>query len=602
MILQALTRLFDDLVKRGEARPGWIKTGISYALCISEDGDLEQVISLLMDTGGKNPLPRWFDLPAPVLRHGQVVKSNFLWDHSGYLLGVRVDSKRKLKKSVHYFENSKCLHHQLLDGVDSPAARAVLCFFDRWDPECAASHPALDEDRGKIFSGSGSSVNLIFRFNGRFVHEDPLIDRAWQVHYDQTLHEGPSGQCLVTGVHDIIARTHPSIRNIGSKAESALVSFNEPAFCSYGKEQSYNAPVGKSTAFAYTAALNHLLADWKHVKEISDAKVVCWAEGAEPQYQPFSMTALWGDPPPSGLKNDDLWSAVDRLARGWPCDELRLDPNRPFYILGLAPNAARLSARFFYRDTFGHLMRNIKRHYKDMKMFSSAFKKYDVVFPKALLMATVRKPSPDKKDKKPPTPDPVMSGATMRAIFTGQLYPVALLHETVLRIRAEQDVTWEQASIIKAYYTRLQRYYERQNSPQNVIAVKEGAMGERLDKSCTYQPYVLGRLFAVMERIQVVSAGGSDELNRTIKHSYFSTVATTPNMIFKRLFPLNEHHMKKLKRDDPRSAESLEKVKVDLICKITAPIPDKLEEDASNCFYIGYYHQKQELDTKKGDM
>lgn len=187
-------------------------------------------------------------------------------------------------------------------------------------------------------------------------------------YYDRS--ESEQKRCLVTGQADVIEPTHPSISGVKDAQSSgaSLVSFNAPAFCSYGKEQSYNAPVGKYAAFAYTSALNYLLADRENVQHIGDTTVVCWAEGAEPQYQGFSMAVLWGGAAPKGLKDNDLYGAVKKLAGGLPCDELKLDPNRPFYILGLAPNAARLSVRFFLRDTFGKLMQNINAHHERMEI------------------------------------------------------------------------------------------------------------------------------------------------------------------------------------------------------------------------------------------
>ena len=173
----------------------------------------------------------------------------------------------------------------------------------------------------------------------------------------------------MTGKEDEIAAVHPSVKGVRDAQSSgaALVSFNAPAFCSYGREQNYNAPVGKYAAFAYTAALNHLLADSDHVQHIGDTTVVCWAEGADDAYPGF-FSAVIGGGTYGGLSDNDLRAALKRLANGLPCDDLGVDPNRPFYILGLAPNAARLSVRFFLRDSFGKLMENVNAHYERMEI------------------------------------------------------------------------------------------------------------------------------------------------------------------------------------------------------------------------------------------
>ncbi|MBQ9493481.1 MAG: type I-C CRISPR-associated protein Cas8c/Csd1, partial [Oscillibacter sp.] len=442
MILQALNQYYEDLARAGKiARPGWAKAKISYALCINHNGELEQVVPLLTDTGKKKPLPREFDLPAPVKRTVGIA-ANFLWDNSAYLLGA--DNKGKPERSADCFKACGRFHHQLLDGVDSPAAKAVLRFFDTWIPAEALEHPALQGKPESVMAGA----NLIFRVNGAFPHEEDAIKEAWQNYY--SLEAGERRQCLITGRQDVIAAVHPSVKGVQGAQSSgaALVSFNAPAFCSYGKEQNFNAPVGKSAAFAYTAALNHLLADKEHVQKIGDAAVVCWAEGAEPQYQGFSMAALFGAPPPEGFTDNELYSAVERLAHGLPyeCEEWKLDPNRSFYILGLSPNAARLSVRFFYRDTFGRIMRNVNDHHKRMEIVRPSFDPFETVPMWKMLQETVNLKSRDK------SPSPVMAGATARAIFSGTPYPVSLLENVMLRIRAEREITRGRAAILKAYY------------------------------------------------------------------------------------------------------------------------------------------------------
>ena len=239
MILQALAQYYEDLAKKGKiARPGWAKTKISYALCINENGELEQVVPLLEAAEGKKPQPQQFDLPAPVGRSSTKTVSNFLWDHSGYLLGV--DAKRNPERSVKCFDASKQIHHLLLDDVDSLAAKSILAFFDAWDPSKAREHPALRSDFDAITAGG----NLLLRVNGLFANEDEQIRQAWQTHYDRS--EGKRQQCLITGNEDVIEPTHQKIKGVDGALSNgaAIVSFNAPAFCSYGQEQNYNAPSG----------------------------------------------------------------------------------------------------------------------------------------------------------------------------------------------------------------------------------------------------------------------------------------------------------------------------------------------------------------------
>ena len=582
MILQALTQYYEDLLHRGEiAAPGWSPAKISFALCLDKDGQVTQVIPTMeaVTMGKKTVLrPQSMILPSAVKKTSNAhLLSNFLWEDSSHFLGI--DQKGNIKRSMIAFSTAASLHHTVLDGVDSPAAKAILAFFDTWQPEKAMEHPALSGQYEAVTAGG----NLLFRVDGHYVHEDATIREVWQRYRDGADEDAVRMQCLVTGCEDEITATHPAIKGVRDAQSSgaALVSFNAPAFCSYGREQNYNAPVGKYAAFAYTAALNHLLAKRDNVQVIGDTTIVCWAEGAEPVYQDVFMSFM-SDKMPSTISDNDLRAALKNLAKGRPCEELGVDPNRTFYILGLAPNAARLSVRFFLRDSFGRLMRNVNDHYERLEIVKPAYAKPGVLSLWALLRETVR-------DPKKQVPSPAMAGATARAVFSGGLYPASLLEAVMLRIRAERDVTWGRAAIIKAYLKR--KYADRIDAEHHYISE---VTGMKLNDACNYMPYVLGRLFRVMEEIQLASADWS--LNRSIKDSYFNAAASTPKSAFSKLFPLNEYHAKKLLRDKPGLGRKLNEEKGALSARITESIPARFTQEESNCFYLGYYHQQY---TKK---
>lgn len=569
MILQALTRYYEDLLSRGEiAAPGWAPAKISFALCLNENGELTQIVPTMDEVSkGKKTVfqPQLITLPAAVKRTVSIA-ANFLWDNSAYLLGI--DQKGKPERSRECFATASKLHHTVLDSVDSPNARAILAFFDTWKPEHAAEHPALIRQLDDVTAGG----NLVFRVDGRKVEEDAAIREAWQRYRDG----GESGvkmQCLVTGKEDEIAAVHPSVKGVRDAQSSgaALVSFNAPAFCSYGREQNYNAPVGKYAAFAYTAALNHLLADSDHVQHIGDTTVVCWAEGAEDIYQSFGMAALFGGEVP-GLSDNDLRAALKRLANGLPCDDLGVDPNRPFYILGLAPNAARLSVRFFLRDSFGKLMENVNAHYARLEIAGA---KYSILPLWALLNATVR-------DFKKQVPSPVVSGATLRAVFSGTPYPVSLMEAVLLRIRAERDITWGKAAIIKAYYLKN----PHEDCPKEVLTVS-------LNEASTNPAYTLGRLFSVYEAVQQAANPG---INATIKDKYFNSAAAMPASIFPVLNNLCQKHLRKL---DARQRVYYDKQIMKLKGVLNENYPARMTLAQQGSFDLGYYHQTQKRYTKK---
>ena len=577
MILQALTQLYEDLTARGDiSRPGWSIAKISYALCLDENGNLLQVIPQFDggQVGNKTVLrPKKMELPAAVTRSSGVLP-NFLWDNSSYLLGV--DEKGKPERSLECFYACSDLHHKLLDKVDSPAAKAILLFFDTWQPAQADRCPALTDCWEDLMKGA----NLVFRIGGQFAQEDPAICAAWQAYYDQS--DGIEAQCMVTGKLDTVAIVHPVIKGVvgAQSSGAALVSFNAPAFCSYGKAQSLNAPVGKYAAFAYTSALNYLLADRDNVQRIGDITVVCWAEGADPVYRKYSGALLFGAAPPQGLTDDTLRAAVKRLASGLPCEELALDPNRTFFILGLSPNAARLSVRFFYRNTLGTIMKNVNAHYSRMEIVGNPF---PVTPLWAMLRETVNLHTTDK------SPSPIMAGAVTRSIFSGIPYPASLLEATMLRIRAERNITPGRAAILKAYYLKANELKEPNSQyPEEVLQVS-------LNENSTNIPYTLGRLFAVYENIQERANPG---IKATIKDKYFNSAASTPATIFPILDNLCQKHLRKLD-DGFRISFDRKICKLKNILGEENPLRLTLSEQGS--FYLGYYHQRQAIYTKKED-
>ena len=573
MILQALTRYYEDLLQRGEiAAPGWSPAKISFALCLDKDGQVTQVIPTMEEvTMGKKTVlrPQSMILPSAVKRTVGIA-SNFLWDNSAYLLGV--DQKGKPERSRDCFRVAASLHHAVLDGVDSPAARAILAFFDTWQPKKAMEHPALSGQYETISAGG----NLLFRVDGRYVHEDAVIREAWQRYRDGADEDAVRMQCLVTGREDEIPATHPAIKGVrdAQSRGAALVSFNAPAFCSYGREQNYNAPVGKYAAFAYTAALNHLLADRDNVQVIGNTTIVCWAEGAESVYQDVFMSFM-SDKMPSTISDNDLRAALKNLAKGRPCEELGVDPNRTFYILGLAPNAARLSVRFFLRDSFGRLMRNVNDHYERLEIVKPAYAKPGVLSLWALLRETVR-------DPKKQVPSPAMAGATARAVFSGGLYPASLLEAVMLRIRAERDITWGRAAIIKAYYLKN----PHKDCPEEVLTVS-------LNEASTNIPYTLGRLFSVYEAAQQAANPG---INATIKDKYFNSAATMPASIFPVLNNLYQKHLRKL---ETRQRVYFDKQVSALKGALGESYPTRMTLAQQGAFDLGYYHQTQKRYTKK---
>lgn len=586
MILQALTAYYEQLVRQGKlSAPGWDDSfKVSYELRLNDAGQLLRVVPLLTEkTVGKKTVlaPRAMRVPAHEKRSSGIA-ANFLCDNSTYLLGA--DEKGKPERSADCFKACAKLHHTILDGVDSPAARALLAYFDSWDPAQAAAHPLLAEQWKEITG----NANLIFGYetadhSHSFVNDDPAIQNAWQAHYNDRSADSDMGQCLITGKYAPIERTHPNISGVPGAQSSgaALVSFNAPAFCSYGHEQGDNAPVSKYAAFAYTTALNRLLADRSHCKHVGDTTILCWAENAEPVYQDAMSMFLFGADEAAGIQENDVQAALKRLSAGQtvPFLEKELSPDQHFYLLGLAPNAARLSVRFFLRDTFGSFAQNLQKHAEEMEIDCSEKEKFRTLPIWAVVNETTR-----TVPGQPAKPSPQLAGDLLRAVLTGGRYPATLLNGVTLRIRAEQNVTRGRAAVIKAYY--LRNYPTELNKEVYTVSLNE----------TTNVPYLLGRLFSVLEAVQKAANPG---INTTIKDRYFNAACATPGISFPTLLRLSQKHLRKL---NDGLATHYDKQITELMAQLPeSGFPARLSLPDQGKFTIGYYHQTQKRYVKKNE-
>ena len=588
MILQSLARYYELLAAEDRLpKPGYCTARASCALNLSEDGALLGAVNLKkQDRRGKKEVETPKDVMVPAQTERTVgIAPNFLCDNSTYLLGI--DKKGRPERSRKCFEASRKLHETILKNLRTPAAEAVLGFFRSWDPERAAEHPALKERLEEILTGG----NLIFMVGGGdFAQDVPELRRAWE-DYRASLDPGKRMQCLVTGKDAPVAVLHGKIKGVsGAQTAGAnLVSFNANAYESYGRDggQGLNAPVGRHAAFAYVTALNHLLSDREHRIRAGGTTVVYWAESPRPVYQDIFTAAL---SPQNENQNRLLDDVMKRLGQGKPVAD-GVDPRTPFYILGLAPNAARLSVRFFLRDSFGRFLDHIERHYRDLKI-ACAPQDFPYLTLYWLLRETV---NPNSNDK---AASPLMSGEVLRSILLGLPYPQSLQSAVMLRIRAEQDdedrhvkkITRGRAAILKACLLRKQN----RNADKEVLTVS-------LNEDSNNRAYVLGRLFAVLERTQQDANPG---INSTIKDRYFTSACATPGNIFPILFKLYENHIGKIRKADNGKPVSIhdEKLVGSLMNKLKVdedPFPAHLFLNDQSIFVLGYYHQVQSFFTPK---
>ena len=572
MILQSLVKLYDALAERGTLeKPGWLPVKVAWGLELDGNGELLRVLPLEEEVPKGKKLvvgPQTMKVPAPVKRTVGIA-ANFLCDHSSYVLGV--DQKGKPERTIQCFEAFRAHHHSLLDGCDQPAAAALLRFLDGWQPEQASQHPALADVLQEIAAGG----NIVFRYGDAYLHEIPELRQVWQNSFEDDS-EAEIRQCLVTGRRAPVALLHPSIKGVmGAQSSGAsLVSYNAPAFESYGNngDQGLNAPVSTQAAFAYGAALNYLLASPQNHMRMGETTVVFWAENAEDGYAQFLMDIF-----DTGLTDQQLMDALKAVASGvqatW--NDEQLDPDHRFCILGLAPNAARLSVRFFLCDSFGALMKNVRRHQADLEIIKPAYDNKSELSLWWLLQETVNQKSRDK------TPHPQMVGDLARAILQGAMYPATLYEQVQLRIRAEREITRGRAAIIKAYLLRQPNFMHKE-----VLTVQ-------LNEHTNYQPYLLGRLFAVLEALQEKANPG---INATIRDKYFSSASATPAIVFPTLIRLAQAHLKKL---DYGWRIHFDRQIGEILQQMETNYPTRLSLQDQGVFQLGYYHQTQQRFMKK---
>lgn len=579
MILQALVEYYEALAAKGEiAKQGWGRAKVSYALDISAEGNLLRVIPLTTEeTRGKKIVivPQQIMLPEGTKRSSGVA-AQFLWDNASYILGL--DKGGKPERSKKCFEATKIKLMEILDKVDNEAAQALKAFFNNWNVDRAAENEVLKPWIEELLGGA----NITFYFNGKYIAEDREIAEAWNV-YNAVDDGEPKARCLVTGKVDTIARLHPNIKGVRNAQSSgaALVSFNADAYESYGHEQGYNAPVSKYAAFAYTTALNTLLASSKNTKVIGDTTIVYWAQSAEEAYTDCFGMSIADD----NDSDEILDGFFEKLSKGLPLEfnNCTIDPATRFYVLGISPNAARLSIRFFLVNIFGSIMENVKKHYDNLEIAAYDKKRLPLW---RILQETANKNAKEK------AATPLLTGAVLRSVLTGQRYPQSLYQNIILRAKADQDnpekkiakIGKVKAAVIKACLIKNYGYKE------------VATVGLNEDSKDT--AYVLGCLFAVLENLQESANPG---IVGTIKDRYFNSACSTPRMVFPILMKLANYHLRKL-RSNKGWAIAFEKQIGKLQNKIEMrehPLPARFNLEEQGKFILGYYHQTQKRYEKK---
>ncbi|QSQ52825.1 type I-C CRISPR-associated protein Cas8c/Csd1 [Xanthomonas translucens pv. undulosa] len=593
MILSALAdyyqRLLDDPAS-GIAAPGYSQEKIGYAIVLTTDGSVVAVEDE-HDYDGKKRIPKSVSVPASFKRPGIGTNPFFLWDKTSYALGASASSKRSEQEHAAF----KALHQQALADSNDPGLLALLAFLDTWSPTQFPEHPHFARHGEALLD-----TNVVFRLDGDtgYLHHRAAARAAWERQQGQGAN-GAFGICLVSGERAPLARLHPAIKGVNGAQSSgaSIVSFNLDAFTSYGKSQGENAPVSEQAAFAYTTALNHLLRRDPRNRQrvqIGDTTVVFWAQakttaqadGAEDLIADFLRGGEAGDPGiADGQATQRLQLALEQVRQARPLREVdaTLDDEARVFVLGLAPNASRLSIRFWETQTLAGFARRLADHYHDLALQPPAWKRPPT--PQFLALQTAPVYGEHGKPKAEDV-SPLLAGELTRAILTGTRYPRSLLGAIVMRFRADGQVNPLRVALCRAVLAR-----EARLDTQQGLSSTKGEPPVSLDTANTDPGYLLGRLFSSLENLQRAALGG--QVNATIRDRYYGAASATPASIFPVLLRSAQNHFGKLRKDKAGLAVNLEKEIGQIIDALPTSFPRTLPIEEQGRFAIGYYHQTQ---------
>lgn len=605
MLISALCDYYDVLAKQGKVLPdGYSNEDIHSLIALTPDGRLDSVIDcreIVTETvKGKvkeKKVPKKVIMPKRNER--PVIDGNIIEHRPLYIFGLNYDPNTKTLSAEDKTDKAKKSHAdfvkknlEFLEGLDTPLVNAYRSFIKSWVPE--------NETKNEVLLGAGKLLTtwkFAFCLAGHpelLLHDEPQVKEKWERVYAAQAAgtDSPRGQCCITGSIAPIERVHAKIKGLpgGEPSGNTIVSFNNPAEKSYGKEQSYNSCISSAAMKKYTGALNYLSADKRHLTVIGETAYVYWAASGEEDCEDIFSALAFGEAMDSEQTDNWLKTVFDGIRSGKATPEIvggidNVDSSVNFYVVGIniKRKLTRLAVKCIYRQRFGKILQNTVQHYLDMQIGSSTRP--------ATIKAICRELISPESSKD--MVSPALQAKLFSAIINGTPYPDSLLATVVRRVKTDSDQ--EENKYIKMNDIRMGLIKACINRGARLSGNKE-EIKMALDTENRNPAYLCGRLFCKLEDIQTAALG--KDINRTIRDSYFTSASARPAVVFPRLIALAQHHLAKL---DDGLAFYFNREVTEIMGMLGSEFPSNLSLKDQGIFMLGYYQQKNTKNKNKSD-
>ncbi|MBQ9886784.1 MAG: type I-C CRISPR-associated protein Cas8c/Csd1 [Lachnospiraceae bacterium] len=595
MLIKALCDYYDVLAQSGKVLPkGYSNVDVSYLICLTTDGKIDDIIDWRVSReipSGKDKTktvysPRNVVMPERTEKPG--IDGNVIEHRPLYLFGLNYDKEHNVFTDTDRTNKANKSHEkfvefnlEFVEGIDSPIVNAYRAFIQTWIPKEETDNIYLN-NLGKDYDKG----NYAFCLSGQpelLLHEDKSVKEKWEMYYFQNSNNDSAvvTQCAVSGRNEPIARIHNKIKGVygGQASGCGLISFNNTSEESYGYAQSYNSNISEKAMKKYTEVLNYLIKSSTHKTILDDVTVVYWAMNANEKSEDLFSAILLGDSDKMDTYDTDfMLKSLMKDVRDGNINEERIasidmiDPNVDFYIVGIKPNSSRLSVKFIYHRKFGEILINVARYQNDLQITEDI---------STIPLWRIKKELISPKSKNEAV-NPALLSKLFETIIYGTDYPISLLSSMVRRVKTDTGVGNTQnrvrVGVIKACINR--------NFKEDFKVA--------LDKQNDNQAYLCGRLFAVLERLQLDALGN---LNRTIKDAYFASATSNPAIVFPKLIKLAQFHLNKV-----QNSVRFNKLIQEIMDKLNGEFPNTLPLKEQGKFIIGYYQQYQNFFVKSDNV